>query len=81
MIQQGYASGPAEITVATMTTVDPVVAVLFGLIVLAEGANMSAWAGLGMAVMGALAIYGVVLLSHYHPDALKERRERRQAEG
>ena len=81
MIQQGHASGPAEITVATMTTVDPVVAVLFGLIVLAEGANMSAWAGLGMAVMGALAIYGVVLLSHYHPDALKERRERRQAEG
>ena len=42
MIQQGYASGPAEITVGTMTTVDPFVAVLFGLIVLGEGAKIRA---------------------------------------
>ncbi len=78
MIQQGYASGPAEITVATMTTVDPVVAVLFGLIVLAEGRYMGVWAGTGMMVMGAVAIYGVVMLSHYHPDAVKERAERKR---
>lgn len=77
MIQQGYASGPAEITVATMTTVDPVVAVLFGLIVLGEGANMQVWAAVLMTVMGAVAIYGVVLLSHYHPDAIKERHAKR----
>lgn len=80
MIQQGYASGPAEITVATMTTVDPVVAVLFGLVVLAEGAHMGVWAGIGMTVMGAVAIYGVVMLSHYHPDAIKERAERKRRE-
>jgi drug/metabolite transporter (DMT)-like permease len=72
MIQQGYASGPAEITVATMTTVDPVVAVLFGLIVLGEGSTMGLLPGIGMAVMGAVAIYGVVLLSRHHPEALKE---------
>ncbi|WP_296138270.1 DMT family transporter [uncultured Tessaracoccus sp.] len=76
MIQQGYASGPAEITVATMTTVDPVVAVVFGLVVLGEGAAMSPWALLGMALLGALAVYGVALLSHHHPDAVREREQR-----
>lgn len=73
MIQQGYASGPAEITVGTMTTVDPFVAVLFGLIVLGEGTGMSPWSGLGMAVAGAIAVWGVVLLSRDHPEAVAER--------
>lgn len=72
MIQQGYASGPAEITVGTMTTVDPFVAVLFGLIVLGEGAGMGVGPAIGMAVTGAIAVYGVMLLSRHHPDALKE---------
>lgn len=73
MIQQGYASGPAEITVGTMTTVDPFVAVLFGLIVLGEGTGMSPWSGLGMALAGAVAVWGVILLSRDHPDAVAER--------
>ncbi len=74
MIQQGYASGPAEITVGTMTTVDPFVAVLFGLIVLGEGAGMGIGPAIGMAVTGAIAVYGVMLLSRHHPDAIEERR-------
>jgi len=74
MIQQGYASGPAEITVGTMTTVDPFVAVLFGLIVLGEGMNMGVGPAVGMAVTGAIAVYGVMLLSKDHPDAVEERR-------
>lgn len=76
MIQQGYASGPAEITVATMTTVDPVVAVVFGLVVLGEGNDMGVLPLLGMAAMGAVAIHGVVMLSQHHPDAVKERHAR-----
>ncbi|NLE96610.1 MAG: hypothetical protein GX596_01290 [Propionibacterium sp.] len=79
MIQQGFASGPAEITVATMTTVDPVVAVLFGLIVLAEGAHMTWLPALGMAALGAVAIAGVILLSRHHPDALAEQDDRDRA--
>lgn len=74
MIQQGYASGPAEITVGTMTTVDPFVAVLFGLIVLGEGIGMGVGPAVGMAVTGAIAVYGVLLLSKDHPDAIEERR-------
>lgn len=79
MIQQGYASGPAEITVGTMTTVDPFVAVLFGLIVLKEGAGMGLWPAIGMAITGAIAVYGVLLLSRDHPDAVAER-EKHEAE-
>ncbi|MHA6512084.1 DMT family protein [Tessaracoccus sp. Z1128] len=79
MIQQGYASGPAEITVGTMTTVDPFVAVLFGLIVLGEGIGMGPGPALGMLVTGALAVYGVLLLSKDHPDAVEERRKLAEA--
>lgn len=75
MIQQGYASGPAEITVGTMTTVDPFVAVIFGLFILGEGAGMGPLPAIGMAISGAVAVYGVVLLSRDHPDALEERRK------
>ncbi|TRY19560.1 hypothetical protein FOJ82_01255 [Tessaracoccus rhinocerotis] len=75
MIQQGYASGPAEITVGTMTTVDPFVAVIFGLFILGEGSGMGPLPAIGMAVSGAIAVYGVVLLSRDHPDALEERRK------
>lgn len=74
MIQQGYASGPAEITVGTMTTVDPFVAVVFGLVVLGEGLGMGIGPMIGMVVTGALAVYGVAMLSKDHPDAIEERR-------
>ena len=73
MIQQGYASGPAEITVGTMTTVDPFVAVLFGLFVLGEGSGMGIGPSVGMIISGAVAVYGVVMLSKDHPDAVAER--------
>lgn len=78
MIQQGYASGPAEITVGTMTTVDPFVAVLFGLIVLGEGSGMRVLPIVGMSACFALAVWGVARLSMEHPDAVAER-ERRAA--
>lgn len=71
MVQSGYATGPAEIVVGAMTTIDPFVAVLFGLIVLGEGALTSPAVAAGMTLAGAIAAAGVVLLSRYHPDAGK----------
>lgn len=79
MIQQGYASGPAEITVGTMTTVDPFVAVLFGLFVLGEGSGMGLGPAIGMILSGGVAVYGVVLLSKDHPDAVEEREKAKAA--
>lgn len=69
MIQQGYANGPAEIVVGSMTTTDPIVAVAFGIIVLGEGALVTPEAAIGMVISGAVAIGGVVILSKFHPDA------------
>ncbi|MCW3158400.1 DMT family transporter [Micropruina sonneratiae] len=73
MIQQALANGPAEITVGSMTTTDPIVAVAFGLIVLGEGVRITPWAGVGMALAGVFAVWGVVLLSKHHPDAAARR--------
>ena len=61
-----------------MTTVDPFVAVLFGLFVLGEGAGMGLGPALGMIISAGLAVYGVVLLSKDHPDAVAEREKAAQ---
>ncbi|WP_147675107.1 hypothetical protein [Nigerium massiliense] len=78
MIQQGYATGPAETVVASMTVTDPIVGVSFGLIILGEGVLISLLEASGMVVAAAIAVYGVFLLSKHHPDAV-ERREAQQS--
>jgi drug/metabolite transporter (DMT)-like permease len=80
MIQQGYANGPAEIVVGSMTTTDPIIAVGFGIIVLGEGALLTGLDGIGMVISGAVAISGVVILSKYHPDAQARRTKNQPAE-
>lgn len=75
MIQQGYASGPAEVTVGTMTTVDPLIAVLFGIVVLGEGARMRPTEVVLMLAFGVLSVLGVVLLSRHHPEVLRREEE------
>ena len=79
-IQQGYASGPAEVVVGSMTTIDPLAAVLVGLVVLGEGALLTPGVAVGMALAGALAAGGVAVLSRFHPDTQRHLREQ-AAEG
>ena len=69
LIQQAFAAGPAEVVVGSMTTIDPFVAVLFGILVLGEGNGISWPIGLAMIIAGATSIGGVVLLSRHHPDS------------
>lgn len=73
MVQQGYANGPAETVVGAMTSVDPVVAVMIGLTVLGEGGNLRPSIAAGMLVLGITALLGIWLLSHDHPDAVRQR--------
>ncbi len=68
-IQQGYASGAAEIVVGTLNAAGPVAGVAYGITVLGEGMNLTWTAALLMAMFAAVAIAGVVLLSRIHPDA------------
>ncbi|GAB3623919.1 hypothetical protein GCM10027418_20030 [Mariniluteicoccus endophyticus] len=78
-IQQAHAVGHAEIVVATLTTVDPVVAVLFGIIVLGEGAHIPVWAYALMIAAAVLAVAGAVVLSKYHPEVRRRQLELRAA--
>ena len=66
-MQQGYATGPSEIVVGSMTVTSPVVAVAFGILVLGEGVGITPAAASLMVVLGALAIMGVIALTRFHP--------------
>ncbi len=68
MIQTAYATGPAEVVVGSMTTVDPLAAVVVGLVVLGEGAQITLPIAAGMTVAGLVAAAGVAVLSRFHPD-------------
>lgn len=64
MVQQGYATGQAELVVASMTITSPVIAVCYGIFVLGEGKFFTPLVGVGISLCGAVAIAGVVTLTH-----------------
>ena len=66
-MQQGYATGPSEIVVGSMTVTSPVVAVAFGILVLGEGLGITPGAAALMSVLGAVAVAGVIALTRFHP--------------
>lgn len=65
IVQQAYASGSAAIAVGAMTTIDPVIAVLFGIVVLGEGARTGTGEFAGMVASGLVAIGAVMWLSRH----------------
>jgi len=67
-VQTAYASGPPDLVVAGLTVVDPLVAVSVGIIVLGEASNAPLWAVIAFVITGAVAIWGVFLLSKHHPQ-------------
>lgn len=73
LVQQAFAAGAPEVVVACMTVVDPIVAVLLGVVLLGEGASTPVLSWLPLLVAAGLAIVGVVALASHHPDALARR--------
>ncbi|MEJ6489919.1 DMT family transporter [Leucobacter sp. USCH14] len=67
-VQNAYSSGPPDLVVAGLTVIDPIVAVLIGIVVLDEAAGAPGWAILAFVVSGAIAIIGVVGLAKFHPQ-------------
>jgi hypothetical protein len=67
-VQTAYASGPPDLVVAGLTVVDPLVAVSVGIIVLGEASDAPLWAVISFVITGAVAIWGVFLLSKHHPQ-------------
>ena len=54
--------------VAGLTVIDPLVAILIGILVLGEAANAPLWAIAVFVGAGALAIFGVLSLARHHPQ-------------
>lgn len=75
-VQAAYSQGPPELVIAGLTVIDPIFAVILGSIVLGEAAAAPEWTIVVMAVTGLAAVFGVIVLSRYHPDALERREER-----
>lgn len=67
-VQNAYSSGPPDLVVAGLTVIDPLVAVLIGIVVLNEAAGAPLWAVLGFIVSGTIAVIGVVGLARFHPQ-------------
>jgi len=67
-VQNAYSSGPPDLVVAGLTVIDPMVAVLIGIVVLGEAAGAPLWAVIVYIASGALAIAGVLGLAKFHPQ-------------
>lgn len=76
MVQQGYATGAAELVVASMTITSPVVAVTFGIAVLGEGARHTPIVMLAVTLLALIAIGGVIVLSWLHYKLVEAERLR-----
>ena len=74
-VQTAYSSGPPDLVIAGLTVVDPLVAVLIGMLVLGEAAHAPGWVLIVFAVAGAVAVWGVIGLARYHPQVLSESQE------
>lgn len=67
-VQNAYSSGPPDLVVAGLTVIDPLVAVLIGIVVLEEISYAPLWAVIGFIASGIIAIIGVLGLAKYHPQ-------------
>lgn len=67
-VQNAYATGPPDLVIAGLTVVDPMVAVVIGIVVLGEASQAPLWANAVFAIAGAIAVWGVFLLAKNHPQ-------------
>lgn len=71
-VQNAYSSGPPDLVIAGLTVVDPLVAILIGIIVLQEAANAPLWAVITFILAGVIALIGVYGLARFHPQVGKD---------
>lgn len=67
-VQNAYSSGPPDLVVAGLTVIDPLIAVLIGIVVLHEAAGASLWSIIGFIGSGIIAVIGVLGLAKFHPQ-------------
>lgn len=70
-VQNAYSSGPPDLVVAGLTVIDPIIAVLIGIVILGEAAGAPAWAYVVFCITGVTAVIGVIGISRFHPQTGK----------
>ncbi|MFC5338318.1 DMT family transporter [Leucobacter denitrificans] len=70
-VQNAYSSGPPDLVVAGLTVIDPMVAVLIGILILGEASNAPAWVAVTFVITGVTAVIGVMGISKFHPQTGK----------
>ncbi|GAA2181512.1 hypothetical protein GCM10009847_23580 [Leucobacter tardus] len=70
-VQNAYSSGPPDLVVAGLTVIDPLVAVLIGIVVLNEAADAAWWAVALWGLSAVVAVIGVLGLARFHPQVGK----------
>lgn len=74
-VQTAYSSGPPDLVVAGLTVVDPLVAILIGLLVLQEAAGAPLWVYIAFGIAGAISVWGVFQLARHHPQIVSDSQE------
>jgi len=74
-VQTAYSSGPPDLVVAGLTVIDPIVAILIGLLVLGEATGAPIWVYVAFAAVGAVAVWGVFQLARHHPQVISDSQE------
>lgn len=69
-VQTAYSVGPPDLVIAGLTVIDPIVAVIIGIVILREAATAPWPAFVGFAIAGAVAVYGVTSLARNHPQVV-----------
>ncbi|WP_243854503.1 DMT family transporter [Canibacter zhoujuaniae] len=71
-VQNAHSSGPPDLVIAGLTVIDPIVAVLIGIIVLGEAQHAPIWAALIFSISGLIAMLGVFGIAKFHPQVGKD---------
>jgi hypothetical protein len=69
-VQNAYSIGAPDLVIAGLTVVDPMVAVVLGIVVLGEAQGAPVWVFFLWIVSAALAIFGVFQLARHHPQTV-----------
>lgn len=80
-VQNAYSSGPPDLVIAGLTVVDPLVAILIGIIVLNEAAYAPPWAIVSFVIAGLIALVGVFGLAKFHPQTGRSALDGADADG
>lgn len=70
-VQNAHSSGPPDLVIAGLTVVDPLVAVLIGILVLGEAQHAPLWAIFVFIGAAMVACLGVLGLAKFHPQVGK----------